>query len=217
MAFPVCVFVFLLVVCLFLSLALLWRLDWFSLRPSSSGGGARRTTLHRLLKPHSPDDCPACRLSCTNPSVVGPVPAPVRPWCEVKSRRGAPTRVNTEGYACPNQQCAYFGLTDSRIHASSGRWHAWACRAHPDVSLPGLPYHVHFQAQHCPVPSENPFSPDRRRALCTGRRAGPFGCRTGLRLSTSHHHHLAHSRRRACTDRARTLLSSTPDPASATG
>jgi hypothetical protein len=42
------VFVFLLVVCLLLSLALLWRLDWFPLRPSSSRGGAKRTTLHRL-------------------------------------------------------------------------------------------------------------------------------------------------------------------------
>jgi transposase-like protein len=44
----------------------------------------------------------------------------VRPWCEVKSRRGAPKRVNTEGYACPNQQCAYFGITDAHIHALVG-------------------------------------------------------------------------------------------------
>ena len=44
------VFVFLLIVCLLLSLTLLWRLDWFRLRPSSSPGGAKRTTLHRLLK-----------------------------------------------------------------------------------------------------------------------------------------------------------------------
>jgi hypothetical protein len=52
------VFVFLLIVCLLLSLTLLWRLDWFRLRPSSSKGGAKRTTLYRLLKPRSPDDCP---------------------------------------------------------------------------------------------------------------------------------------------------------------
>ena len=57
------VFVFLLVVCLLLSLALLWRLDWFPFRPSSSRGWAKRSTLHRLLKPRSPDDCPACRLA----------------------------------------------------------------------------------------------------------------------------------------------------------
>src|SRR5947209_8245091 len=114
------VFIFLLVVGLLLSLTLLWRLCWFYLRPSSSRGGAKRTTLHRLLKLRCPDDCPACRLSCSNPSVIGPVPSPVRPWCEVKSSRGAPKRVNTEGYACPNQQCAYFGITDAHIHALVG-------------------------------------------------------------------------------------------------
>jgi transposase-like protein len=43
-----------------------------------------------------------------------------RPWREVKSRRGAPKRVNTEGYACPNQQCPYFGITDAHIHALVG-------------------------------------------------------------------------------------------------
>ena len=114
------VFVFLLVVCLLLSLALLWRHDWLHLRPSSSRGGAKRSTLHRLLKPRSPDDCPACRLASTPASGEGPAPAPVRPWCEVKSRRGAPKRVNTEGYACPNQQCPYFGITDASIHALVG-------------------------------------------------------------------------------------------------
>ena len=81
------VFVFLLVVCLFLSLALLWRLDWFPLRSSSSRAGAKRSTLHRLLKPRCPDDCPACRLASTPSSSGGPVP--VLPWPEVKSRRGA--------------------------------------------------------------------------------------------------------------------------------
>ena len=54
------VYSFLLVLFL-LSLTLLWRHDWFYLRPSSRGG-ARRGTLQRLLKPRSPDDCPACRL-----------------------------------------------------------------------------------------------------------------------------------------------------------
>jgi hypothetical protein len=92
------VYVFLLVVCLLLCPTLLWRLDWFPLRPSSSSGGTKRTTLQRLLKPRTPDDCPACRLGST-PSLGGePAPAPVRPWCEVKSRRGAPKRVNTQGW-----------------------------------------------------------------------------------------------------------------------
>ena len=102
-------FVFLLVVCLLLSLALLWCLDWLHLRPSSPRGGAKRSTLHRLLKPRSPDDCPACRLGSTPSLGREPGPAPVRPWCEVKSRRGAPKRIHTEGFACPNPQCLYFG------------------------------------------------------------------------------------------------------------
>jgi IS1 family transposase len=45
---------------------------------------------------------------------------PVRPWREVKSRRGAPKRVNTAGFACPNRSCLYFGNTDDQIHALVG-------------------------------------------------------------------------------------------------
>ena len=114
------VFVFLLVVCLRLFLARLGRLDWFPLRQSSSRGRAKRSTLHRLLKSRCPDDCPACRLASTPSPCVRPAPALVRPWGEVKSRRGAPKRVNTEGFACPNPQCLYFGRTDASMHALVG-------------------------------------------------------------------------------------------------
>jgi hypothetical protein len=113
-------FVFLLVVCLLLSLARLGRLGWLHLRPFHSPGAAKRSTFQRLLKPRCPNDCPACRLASTAPAIVEQVPVLVRPWREVRSRRGAPKRVNTEGFACPNQQCTYFGNTDAHIHALVG-------------------------------------------------------------------------------------------------
>jgi hypothetical protein len=105
------VFVFLLVFFLILFLVRLWRISWLQLQPSRFKAGTVRTTAHRLLKPRTPLDCPSCRLACTPSPSVRPASAPVRPWGEVKSRRGAPKRVNTEGFACPNQQCAYFGIT----------------------------------------------------------------------------------------------------------
>jgi hypothetical protein len=111
------VVLFLLVSFLILSLALLWLLDWLHLQPSHSQAGERRTLVHRLLKPRTPLDCPICRLASPG---VGPASAPVRPWCEVKSRRGAPKRVNTEGFACTNEQCPYFGITDAHVHALVG-------------------------------------------------------------------------------------------------
>jgi IS1 family transposase len=114
------VFVFLLLVCLLFSLARLGRLNWFHRRPSSLWGVAKRTTVQRLLKPRSPDDCPACRLTSTPSSGRGPAPVPVRPWREVKSLRGAPKRIDTQGFACPNQQCEYFGKTDAHFHALVG-------------------------------------------------------------------------------------------------
>jgi IS1 family transposase len=111
------VYVFLLVVFLLFCLALLCRLGWLHLQPYPSQAGRRRTIVHRLLKPRTPLDCPICRLCSSD---VKPSSAPVHPWCEVKSRRGAPKRIPTEGFACPNQQCAYFGITDAHIHALVG-------------------------------------------------------------------------------------------------
>jgi hypothetical protein len=114
------VVLFLLVCFLLLSLALLCRLSWPHYQLSHSPAGSRRALVHRLLKPRTPLDCPACRLACTPSSVVRPAPAAVRPWCEVKSRRGAPKRIPTDGFACPNQQCSYCGITDAYIHALVG-------------------------------------------------------------------------------------------------
>src|SRR5256885_6912346 len=56
--------------------------------PCSKAGAVHRV-IHRLLKPLSPDHCPAWRLASTPPYGAGPAPVPVRPWCEVKNRRGA--------------------------------------------------------------------------------------------------------------------------------
>jgi transposase-like protein len=79
-----------------------------------------RTTIQRLLKPRTPLDCPACRPSSTLSSGVGSAAFPVHPWREVKSRRGVPKRINTQGFACPNHQCLYSGITDAHIHALVG-------------------------------------------------------------------------------------------------
>jgi IS1 family transposase len=108
---------FLLVFLLFLGLALLWRLSWPYLQLSHAQAGGRCALVHRLLKPRTPRDCPVCLLASSG---VEPASAPVRPWCEVKSHRGAPKRIPNAGFACPNQQCAYFGITDAHIHALVG-------------------------------------------------------------------------------------------------
>src|SRR5262249_40412482 len=34
--------------------------------------------------------------------------------------RGAPKRIDTQGFACANQQCEYFGKTDAHFHALVG-------------------------------------------------------------------------------------------------
>jgi hypothetical protein len=86
--------------------------------PLKSRGGAP----HDPTSPQAPHPTRLPRLLPFLPfsTVAGPTPLPVRPWPEVKSRRGAPKRINTEGFACPNHLCPYFGITDAHIHALVG-------------------------------------------------------------------------------------------------
>jgi transposase-like protein len=115
------VFLFLLVSFLMLCLLRLWSLCWPDHGPAQSRAATKmRDRLQRLLKPRTPLDCPACCHASTPSSVVGPAPALVRPWHEMKSRRGAPKRIDTQGLACPNPQCPYLGVTDAHIHALVG-------------------------------------------------------------------------------------------------
>ncbi len=98
---------------------------WLSQHSRSPHGpfpsqAAQRSPLLRRLKPRSPLDCPACGLASFPSSPGEPPPAPVQPWREIKSRRGAPTRVQTEGFACPNRACRYSGISDADIHALVG-------------------------------------------------------------------------------------------------
>src|SRR5260370_32338310 len=106
------VFLFLLSVCLLLSLALLWRLGWLPLHPSHSAVASRRSPVPRLRHRHAPRltalpvvSAPLLRR------VEGQCPQMSRPWPEVKRRRGAPKRIDTAGLPCPNPQCPSFGIT----------------------------------------------------------------------------------------------------------
>jgi transposase-like protein len=205
--------VFLLMFFLILTLAWLWRHGWLPLRPSHFKTGAVRTTVHRLLKPCTPDDCPACRLASTASSSGGPTPLPVRPWSEVKSRRRAPKRIPTKGFACPNPQCAYFGNTDAHFHALVGDG------KHGQAELIQT-----FRCQACRTtftsrrntPLYRLKTPSHQVTMVlvsAGRRARPFRSFAGLRLSTSDHHHLAVACWRARTHPARALLLPSAPPA----
>lgn len=74
----------------------------------------------RRLKRRSLLACPACCRSAARSSGQELSSRAVRPWREIKSRRGAPKRVMTEGFACPNRACQYYGITDAQIHALVG-------------------------------------------------------------------------------------------------
>ncbi len=72
----------------------------------------------RTWKAKSPKDCPACRSGLQ--LAIRPIKRDVKPWGECKSSRGRRKRIKTEGHACPNPQCRYFGITDESVHALVG-------------------------------------------------------------------------------------------------
>ncbi len=78
---------------------------WYRYHAPRSRRGAVGAPVQRLLHPEgtrrTPEDCPACRQQAAVSTMNTPVRSPVRPWREVKSRRGAPKRIATDGFACP--------------------------------------------------------------------------------------------------------------------
>jgi hypothetical protein len=106
-----------------LLLIVLWCLlglvVWVNCRRTSRSC-APRTAMSRRLRPRSPDDCVLCQGHAAGFLRPQPCATPLRPWREGTRRRGAPRRVATEGYACPSPECAYYGITDSFMHALVG-------------------------------------------------------------------------------------------------
>ena len=106
-------------------IGLIWLIrvmsGWRLLR-SAPAKPATRAKGERILRPRTPDDRPICRAEAA-PAASDATAAQlgvVRPWNEVKSRRGKRKRVKTEGYACPNEGCDYYGITDASIRALLG-------------------------------------------------------------------------------------------------
>lgn len=103
-----------------LALLLLWvysmRLWWRVNRRWVKGWWQRakdHLPIHR--HPKSPKDCPHCCQGIHLEKVH--VKRDVRPWREVKSKRGRKKQYATQGWACLNRTCAYYGIMDETIHA----------------------------------------------------------------------------------------------------
>src|SRR6266540_4233988 len=91
-------------------------------------------TVQRRLKPRTPDDCPACRRHTAPPAPSVPPPPPVTSWREIKSRRGAPKPIATQGFACPNRRCAVLSDYRRASPCPGRRRRARALRASSDVA-----------------------------------------------------------------------------------
>ena len=82
----------------------------------------------------TPQDCPQCR--CQRPHAPADL-IEVTPWKTLRSRRGRKKSINSEGVACANPACVYFGCVVESVHAMvadgvRGRTDAiqhWKCQA----------------------------------------------------------------------------------------
>src|SRR4029453_3760488 len=62
-------------------------------------------TAQRLLQPRPPDDCGGGRRLGAARAQNATLRTLVTPWREIKRHRGAPKRIDTQGFACPNHTC----------------------------------------------------------------------------------------------------------------
>jgi hypothetical protein len=87
-------------------------------RHALPGSRSRLARLVQRWRPRTPDDCPQCREHLAPiPPEPRALPPGVRPWREGRSRRGAPRRITTEGFACRSRPCPYYDITDAALHA----------------------------------------------------------------------------------------------------
>jgi len=90
---------------------------WWRLNRRRVKGWWQRVKDHLPLHRHpkSPKDCPHCCQGVHLEKVQ--INREVRPWSEVKSKRGRKKQYPTQGWACLNPACPYVGITEETIHA----------------------------------------------------------------------------------------------------
>ena len=80
----------------------------------------------RPLKAKTGADCPFCRAEALAHQIDRPNDSPNNeeyprlpppPWHSVRSQRGRKKASRTEGFACHNPACPYYGITDQSRHA----------------------------------------------------------------------------------------------------
>jgi transposase-like protein/IS1 family transposase len=75
--------------------------------------------LPRHWRPKSAADCPLCQLETRIEKQPEPREGPA-PYRAIKSARGRKKQLDTEGWACPNECCNYYGETNASRHAVIG-------------------------------------------------------------------------------------------------
>ena len=104
----------LLVVVLVFGFVLLFRWTELWRKPVAREAAGKRP---RPLKPKTGADCPLCQVEQGAHIDEGSAAVLPRPWREGRSRRGRKKESVTEGYACDNMDCMYYGITDPALHA----------------------------------------------------------------------------------------------------
>jgi len=86
--------------------------------PGVGEEGKKRGSGWRRWKAKTPKDCPACQSGLQ--LAIRPIRREVKPWLEWKSKRGRKKTIQTQGHACLNEGCEYYGIRDEQVHALVG-------------------------------------------------------------------------------------------------
>lgn len=89
----------------------------------------------RQWRPRSPLDCAAC---CAMAPPHSGILVEIQPWSQIRNRRGAKKRIDSQGQACKNPACVYYNNPAAAVHAmvsdgvrgktdSIRRWKCQAC------------------------------------------------------------------------------------------
>ncbi len=103
-----------LLVILVFGLVLLFPWSELRRRPDVQEAAVKRP---RLPRPKTGADCPLCQVQSGTDIDEGPGVVVPRPWREGRRPQGRKKVSRTRGFACDNQACVYYGITDPAIHA----------------------------------------------------------------------------------------------------